>query len=63
MHFPRISFTEADGQILLLSQPMPDRVVMDSAALHALLLQEGYGQCLLIEDAIAIAASRCNGQQ
>ncbi|MBK7049599.1 MAG: DUF342 domain-containing protein [Rhodoferax sp.] len=63
MNFPGISFNEADGQILLLSQPMPDRVVMDSAALHALLLQEGYGQCLLIEDAIAIAASRCNGQQ
>jgi uncharacterized protein (DUF342 family) len=62
MNFPGISFNEADGQILLLSQPMPERGPIDSAALHALLIQEGYGECLLIEEAIASAASRCNGQ-
>lgn len=62
MNFPGISFNEADGQILLLSRPEPERQPVDNAALHALLLQEGYGECLLIEEAIASAVGRCNTQ-
>lgn len=63
IHFPGISFNEADGQILLVSQPAEGRPVIDSLALHALLIQEGYGECQLDELAIESAAKMCNVQE
>src|SRR5450830_1131085 len=63
MNLPGISLNETDGQVLLLSQPAMGRPAIDSAALHDLLVHEGYGECLLLDDAIASAASKCNVQQ
>jgi len=63
MNIPGISFNEADGQILLVSQPLPDRLPVDSKLLHALLIQEGFGNCQLDETAISNAANLCNVQQ
>ena len=56
IHFPGITFNEADGQILLVSQPVQGRAAMDAATLHQLLVQEGYGDCRLDAEAIASAA-------
>ncbi len=63
MNLPGITFNEADGQVLLVSQPLPDRLPIDSNLLHALLIQEGYGDCQLDETAISNAANLCNVQQ
>ncbi len=63
MNLPGITFNEADGKVLLVSQPLPDRLPIDSNVLHALLIQEGYGDCLLDEAAISNAANLCNVQQ
>ena len=63
MNLPGITFDEADGKVLLLSQPLPDRVPIDSDLLHALLIQQGFGDCLLDEAAISNAANLCNVQQ
>jgi len=63
MDFPGISLSEADGQVFLCSEPAAGRPPVDTAALHALLAQAGYGECLLNEDAIARAANDCNTQQ
>ena len=63
MNLPGITLDEADGKVLLLSQPLPERLPVDSDLLHALLLQEGFGDCLLDEVAISRAASLCNSQQ
>ncbi len=63
MNLPGITFNEADGKLLLVSQPLPDRLPIDSNLLHALLIQEGYGDCLLDEAAINNAANLCNVQQ
>ena len=63
IHFLGISFNEADGQVLLVSQPVADRPLIDSAGLHALLVQEGYGECQLDEIAINSAAKMCNFQE
>ncbi|MDO8770198.1 MAG: FapA family protein [Burkholderiaceae bacterium] len=62
MDFPGISLSEADGQVFLHAQPAQGRPLVDTAALHALLAQAGYGEWLLHEDAIASAASDCNTQ-
>ena len=63
IHIPGITFNEADGQILLVSQPVQGRAAMDAATLHQLLVQEGYGDCKLDAEAIASAADMCNVQQ
>ena len=63
MDFPGISLSEAGGQVFLRCQPAAGRPPVDSAALHALLVQAGYGECLLHEDAITSAANDCNTQQ
>ncbi len=63
MNLPGITFNEADGKLLLVSQPLPDRLPIDSNLLHALLIQEGYGDCQLDEAAISNAANLCNVQQ
>ncbi len=48
--------------MLLVSQPMA-RAAVDSAAVHALLIESGYGDCQLDEAAITSAANLCNVQQ
>src|SRR5450830_2014199 len=63
MDLPNISFREANGQVFLRCEPTPERPPVDSAALHTLLAQAGYGDCLLHEEAIASAAHDCNTQQ
>ncbi len=63
MNLPGITFNEADGKVLLVSQPLPERLPVDSTVLHALLIQEGYGGCQLDEAAISNAANLCNVQQ
>jgi len=62
MNLAGITFNEADAKVLLVSQPSPGRPLVDVAALHALLTQEGYGSCLLDEAAIEKAAGMCNVQ-
>lgn len=61
MNLPGISFSEADGKVLLVSQPLP-RAPVDCAMLHALLNAQGFGDCLLDETAISNAADMCNTQ-
>jgi len=63
MNLPGITFNETDGTVLLVSQPLPNRLPIDSNLLHTLLVQEGFGDCLLDEAALNSAANRCNGQQ
>ena len=63
MDLPNISFREADRQVFLRCEPAPERLPVDSAALHTLLAQAGYGDCLLHEEAIASAAHDCNTRQ
>lgn len=63
MNLPGITFSEADGKVLLVSQPLIDRLPIDSNLVHALLTQEGFGDCLLDEAAISNAANLCNVQQ
>ncbi|MDD5028694.1 MAG: FapA family protein [Rhodoferax sp.] len=63
MNLPGITLNETGGTVLLLSQPVPDCPPIDSDSLRALLIQEGFGDCLLDQAAIAEAASRCNLQQ
>jgi len=63
MDFPGISLSETDGRVFLCVQPVQGQSPVDSAAVHALLAQSGYGDCLLDENAIAKAANDCNTQQ
>jgi len=63
MNLPGITLNEADGKVLLLSQPLPDRLPVDANLLHALLIQEGFGDCWLDEAAISNAVNLCNVQQ
>lgn len=63
IHFPGIAFNEADGQILLVSQPVEGRPTIDSTTLHALLIQEGYGDCQIDAVAVDSAAKMCNVQE
>lgn len=63
MDLPNISFREAGGQVFLRCEPAPERLAVDSAALHALLAQAGYGDCLPHEEAIASAARDCSTEQ
>jgi uncharacterized protein len=63
MNLPGISFNEADGKVLLVSQPLPERAPVDRTLLHALLIEQGFGDCLLDEAAIGNAADLCNAQQ
>jgi len=41
MNLPGITFNEADGKVLLISQPTEGRPPVDSAMLHALLVEHG----------------------
>jgi len=63
MNLPGITFNEADGKVLLISQPTEGRPPVDSAMLHALLVEHGYGTCQLDEAAIVSTAKLCNVQQ
>lgn len=63
MELPGISLTETDGQVFLRHQPAAGRAPVDSAMLHALLEQSGYGKCLVNEEAVARAAADCNTLQ
>ena len=63
MDFPGITLNETDGQVFVCAELAPDRPAVDTAALHALLAQAGYGEWLLDEDAIANAATACNTPQ
>lgn len=62
MNLPGISFSEADGKVLLVSQPA-ERAEVTSAIVHALLIQEGFAECQLDEAAITSAANLCNVQK
>ncbi len=63
MNLAGISLKESDGQVFVQSQPVEGRPPVESSALRALLVQEGYGQWHLLDDAIASTASQCNSQQ
>jgi uncharacterized protein (DUF342 family) len=63
MNLPGITFNEADGKVLLVAQPQADRPPIDSPMLHALLTQEGFGDCQIDELALSNAANLCNVQQ
>lgn len=63
MNLPGISFNEAEGKVLLVSQPLPDRQPIDGDLLRALLIQEGFGDCQLDDVAINNAVNLCNVQQ
>jgi uncharacterized protein (DUF342 family) len=63
MDFPGIFLTETDGQVFLASEPTPGRPPVDSAAVRALLMQAGYGDCLIHDYAINQAANDCNARQ
>lgn len=63
MELAGIFLSEAEGQVFLHSLPEEGRAPVDSAALQALLVQEGYGEWMIDEDAIASAANECNNQQ
>jgi len=63
MNLPGISFNDADGKVLLVAQPNPDRPPVDGAVLKALLDQAGFGACLADEAALNSAAKLCNQQQ
>lgn len=63
MDFPGICLSETDGRVFLCVQPVPGRTLVDSAALHLLLTQAGYGDCVLDEAAIVSAANDCNTPQ
>ena len=62
MNMVGITFNEADGKVLVVSQPSPGRPAIDAASLHALLTPEGYGSCLIDEAAIEKAVGMCNVQ-
>lgn len=62
MNIPGISFSEADGKVLLVSQPA-ERAEITPAIVHGLLIQEGFGTCQLDEAAITSAANLCNVQK
>jgi len=55
-----LSLTEADGQIFLRGLPQEGRAHFDSADLQAMLVQAGYGACLVDEAALTAAANDCN---
>ena len=63
IHLPGITFNEADGQILLVSQPVEGRAAIDAATLRRLLVQEGYGDCKFDDEAMVSAADMCNVHQ
>jgi len=63
MDLPGLELTEVDRQVFLRCQPAPLRLPVDKAALLDLLVRLGYGQCLLLEDAIIAAANDCNTRQ
>ena len=63
MNLPGISFNDADGKVLLVAQPNPDRPPVDGAMLKALLEQAGFGACLADEAALNSAVKLCNQQQ
>lgn len=63
IHFPGISFNEADDQILLVSLPSDERQLVDAAELRALLVQEGFGDCKIDSAALESAAKMCNVQE
>ena len=62
MNIPGISFNEADGKVLLVCQPA-ERVEITSVIVHGLLVEAGFGTCLMDEAAIASAANLCNVQK
>lgn len=63
MNLPGISFSEADGKVLLVSQPLPERAPVDRNMLRALIIEQGFADCLLDEAAISTAVDLCNTQQ
>jgi len=62
IELPGITLSEVDAQVFLRVQPSPGRVPVDVATLRTLLVQHGFGNYLLHEEAIAKAASECNTQ-
>lgn len=62
MDFPGLSLTEADGQIFLRGQPAPGRAPVDETGLRTWLAASGYGDCLLLDAALATAVQDCNAK-
>lgn len=50
-----LSLTEANGQVFLHMQPVEAHTPINQDVLHALLVQEGYGECHFHDEAIAKA--------
>jgi uncharacterized protein (DUF342 family) len=63
MEIAGITLSEADGQIFLRGQPHEGRAPVDSAALQAMLVQSGYGECAMDDAALEAAANDCNTKQ
>ncbi len=63
MDLSGISFTEADGQVLLHHRPVAGRADVDPAMLNAALAEAGFEQCAKDAAALAQAAIDCNTQQ
>lgn len=51
-----MALSESGGSVLLHVQPLPGRGELDTAALRSWLVRDGYGDCLLDEEALERAA-------
>lgn len=60
--FPGVDFVEVEGQLLLRFQPTPDRPPLTAHALRELLLDAGYGQWFILDEALPEVAERCQGE-
>jgi uncharacterized protein (DUF342 family) len=56
---PGVDLIEADGQLLLSCQPLPDRPPLSLDALKSLIDQAGYAGWFLLHDELQLAVSRC----
>lgn len=56
--YPGVELIEADGQLLLAHQPVPDRPPLTLDAAKALIAQAGFADWFLLEDALKDAVSR-----
>ncbi|RZK99479.1 MAG: DUF342 domain-containing protein [Rubrivivax sp.] len=61
--YPGVDLIEADGQLQLSHQPMPDRPPLTLEGAKALLAQAGYADWFLFDDALKEAVGRCGGHE
>ena len=55
--------TESDGQVFVRCQPAPERTALDVEVFRSLLVDEGFGECLIDEKALQSAVTDCNTQR